>query len=153
MTKYRALDIEELQALEKEFVDFLVLNGIIGDDWVKMKETDPAAATKMTELFSDVVWEGILRKIQYLDFRSPQSIKCFQCLAEEIIMVSMDSETLDLTSADFELIKSGEKASEVQVYTAKKQYSKVREEELYDMLGWGCERSEGGLFKSLCLLL
>lgn len=153
MPKYRPLTIEELKPLEKEFVDFLVLNGIAGDDWLKMKDLDPEAASEMTALFSDVVWEGILRNIKYLDFKSSESIKCFQCLPEKIIMVSLDSESLDLTSADFELIKSGEKADQAQVYTASKAYSKAREEELYEMLGWGCERSEGDLFKSLCLLL
>lgn len=152
--KYKALTLEQLSSLEKEFVDFLVLNGIVGSDWVRMKESDKEAAEQMTELFSDVVWEGILRKTQYLDFRSPHSVKCFQCLADQIVLVGMDSEELDLLSdADFAQIQSGAAAQKVKVYTTSKTYSKDRELELWDMLCWGCEISDGDLFKQLCLLV
>jgi hypothetical protein len=44
MAKYRLLTLEELKSMEKEFVDFLVLNGIPGEDWVKLKDTDPDRA-------------------------------------------------------------------------------------------------------------
>ena len=101
MSKYRALNIEELESLEKEFVDFLVLNGIMHDDWTKMKDEDPAAAQKMTELFSDVVWESILRKAKYLDFRSAHSIKCFQCLEDKIVLVGIDSTDTDMSIKEF----------------------------------------------------
>jgi len=152
MGKYRPLTSEELHALEKEFVDFLVLNGITGDDWVKMKEQSPESATEMTELFADVVWEGILRKAQYLMHRSSSSIKCFQCLSDQIVLVAMDSRTVDLIH-DFDSVSSGQRASEVKVYTTTKAYNTTREEELFSMISNGCEITEGQLFKKLCMLL
>jgi len=153
MPKYRALSLEELESLEKEFVDFLVLNGIMHDDWIKMKDNDPSAAQKMTELFSDVVWESVLRKTSYLDFRSSNSIKCFQCLDEKIILVGIDSKNTDMSTNEFSALRTAEYPDDVEVYTTEKKYSKSRELELFDMLNWGCQMSDGKLFKELCLAL
>jgi len=153
MSKYKALNIEELESLEKEFVDFLVLNGIMHDDWVKMKEEDPTAAQKMTELFSDVVWESILRNAKFLDFRSPNSIKCFQCLADKIVLVGVDSTDTDMSKEAFAKLSTADYPDDVVAFTTEKEYGKVRELELFDMLEWGCEISDGTLFKQLCLAL
>lgn len=153
MPKYKLLNFKELQSLEKEFIDFLVVNGITGDDWVKLKEEDPEKATKMTESFSDVVWESILRKTMYLEHYSMRSIKCFQCLVDKIVLVGMDSETTDLTATDFNSLTPEHYPEDVKVYTTEKPYAKVREQELFDMLNWGCQRSDGSLFKSICLAL
>jgi len=153
MLKYRALNIEELQSLEKEFVDFLVLNGIMHDDWIKMKGDDPGAAQKMTELFSDVVWESILRNTKYIDFRSAHSIKCFQCLDDKIILVGMDSSETDMSTSAFTKLQTQDFPDDVVAFTTEKKYNKVRELEIFEMLDWGCEISEGQLFKELCLAL
>jgi len=152
MPKYTALTTDQLQSLEKEFVDFLVLNGITSEDWVKMKATDAEAATEMTELFSDVVWEGILRKAKYLCHSSAGSIKCFQCLPDQMVLVGMDSSTVDLLT-ELHQVTNGPRASEVEVYTTTKAYSTTREQELFTMIKQGCEISDGELFKALCLLL
>ena len=66
MAKYRLLTIEELQEMEKEFVDYLILNGIYSDDWVSLKNDDPDKVQKIIHLFSDVVFENIMRKTQFL---------------------------------------------------------------------------------------
>ena len=153
MPKYRALNIEELESLEKEFVDFLVLNGIMHDDWIKMKGEDPVASQKMTELFSDVVWESILRNTKYLDFRSAHSVKCFQCLADKIILVGVDSTDTDMSSTHFLALSTQEYPEDVVAFTTEKKYSKLRELEIFDMIEWGCEISDGKMFKELCLAL
>lgn len=153
MAKYKPLSIEELKTLEKEFVEFLVINGIMHDDWNKMKDEDPAGTQKMTELFSDVVWESILRNTKYLDFRSPHSIKCFQCLDDKIVLVGVDSTSTDMSTAAFAKLPTKEYPDDVVAFTTEKKYSKSRELEVFEMLDWGCVISEGQLFKELCLAL
>ena len=39
--KYERISIDELEKLEKEFIDFLVVNGISPIDWVSIKENKP----------------------------------------------------------------------------------------------------------------
>ena len=65
--KYSRLSAEQLRELEKEFVDFLVVNGIVAEDWIALKENEPLNADKIIDQFSDVVWEGTLRKLKYLN--------------------------------------------------------------------------------------
>ena len=153
MAKYKTLSIEELQSLEKEFVEFLIINGMMHEDWTKMKEEDPVGAQKMTELFSDVVWESILRNVKHLDFRSANSIKCFQCLEDKIVLVGVDSNETDMSTSTFAKLKTQDYPDDVVAFTTEKKYGKLRELEIFEMLDWGCEISEGQLFKELCLAL
>ena len=118
-----------------------------------MKENDPSSAQKMTELFSDVVWESILRKTQYLDFRSPNSIKCFHCQDDKIVLVAMDSDHTDMSQEDFLKLNSDQYPSDIKVYTTSKNYSKLRELEIFDMINWGCNVSNGSMYKRICLAL
>ncbi len=153
MAKYKPLTIEELKLLEKEFVNFLVLNGIIGDDWVKMKKESPESAEEMTELFSDVIWEGVLRNAKYLDFKSAYSIKCFHCQEDKIVLVGVDSSITDMSNVVFDSFDGDNIPSDLEVYTTEKKYNKARELEIYDMLNWGCEISDGSLYKRLCVAI
>ena len=51
--KYRELTTLELKELEKEFIDYLIVNGITADDWVKIKEEQQEKAEDIITLFSD----------------------------------------------------------------------------------------------------
>ena len=82
MAKYRLLTLDELQELEHEFINYLILNGIEAKEWEKLKTEDKPAAEKIVELFSDVVFEKIFRKVEYLEQRNSKEIRCFQCLQD-----------------------------------------------------------------------
>ncbi len=149
--KYRSLTQEELTEFEKEFIDFLVVNGITADEWVKIKSDDVEKANTIIDKFSDVIFEGTMRKVEFLEFISEKSIKCFQCLEKEIVLVGVDATAesdinflKDLPSADFE---------HLEVYTTSKRYQKQREVELFDLIKNGAKISDGTRFKQLCLLL
>ncbi len=153
MSKYKPLTTSELSTFEKEFVQFLVVNGIDGKDWQRIKSENTEEAQELIDTFSDVVWESILRNVRYLDFRTSHSIKCFQCLENKITLVGMDSVDTDMSTTDFLTSDSKDIPEDIKVYTTDKAYSKSRELEIYDMMGWGCERSEGDLFKLICMAL
>ena len=155
MAKYRLLTREELSEFKKEFIDYLVVNGLTAEDWEKIKIDSPEKANKMLELFSDVVFEGVLRKVTFLDFKSKSSIKSFQCLEDKIVLVGIDTNNESLNLLDVKEVSSFvEKPPKgLSVYTSEKQYSKGREKELFSMISSGCEIADGSLFKSLCLAL
>ena len=71
---YRRLNTEELASLEKEFIDFLVVNGITAPDWEQMKKDNPENSDQMIELFSEVVFEGIFRKTKFLKISTAKFI-------------------------------------------------------------------------------
>jgi hypothetical protein len=156
MPKYRYLSLEELQELEKEFVEYLVLNGITADDWEKLKAEDPEKADKVIELFSDVVFESILRKVEYLEYRTPHEVRTFQCLPDRLVVVGMKAENdpeIDFTDSGFIQSAMENPPYSLRVYTTEKHYEKPRELALFEMTEAGCIISDGRLFKTLCLSL
>jgi len=149
--KYRQLLKEELEELEKEFIDFLVVNGITADDWVELKATKNEKAELIIDSFSDVVFESSMRKIKYLEFITPKSIKCFQCLDDKIVLVGVDVEgnsEIDFKSSNWKDATQG-----VKIYSSSKDYTILREKELFNMIQSGASISDGALFKNICLAL
>ena len=151
--KYRLLSDEELTHFKKDFIEYLVINGLTGEDWAKMKEERVDDANKILDSFSDVVFESVFRKNMFLDHISKNQIKCFQCLGDKIVLIGLNSNNpkIDFTSLkDFSLLAN---ETRLEVYTSEKKYSKQREIEMFEMTNDGCSLSNGDLFKKLSLLL
>ncbi|MBX9853526.1 MAG: hypothetical protein K2X86_17420 [Cytophagaceae bacterium] len=156
MPKYRLLTLEELKALEKEFIDYLILNSIAADDWEKLKKEDIDSANHIIDLFSDVVFESIMRKVDYLEYREEKNLKTFQCLPEKIVLVGMmagPEADVDFTDPVSLLNATLNPPDSLKVYTSEKAYTKQREIELFEMTEAGCSITDGKLFKTLCLSL
>lgn len=154
MPKYRLLSIEELNELEKEFIEFLVINGVTADEWEKLKTEEKEKAEKILEQFSDVVWEGVLRKTQFLEHRSPQQIRAFQCLTNKFVLMGLkiDNEQIDLTTVEgLTHVKNNPPGASV--YTSEKHYTEQREKEIFKLIQRGAFIADGGLFKSIALLV
>ena len=143
--EYKRLEQAELDKLEKEFIDFLVINGITAEDWEELKLSDANRANEVINQFSDVVWESSLRTVQYLEKREKNSIYCFECLPEKIKLIrviDMDKTTDLSRDAAAEL-------ANLTLQRAEKAYNQKREKELFKMIQDGCLISEGELYKSL----
>ena len=154
MPKYRLLTKDELLELEKEFVDYLVINGITADEWVRLKDENADKADAIIGLFSDVVFEGVLRKVEFLEFRARHHVLCYQCLPDKLILIGMTG-NVGTDFADPHFIQNAlqNPPDDIEVIAAEKPYSVGREEELFLMLNQGHEISDGKLFKALALVL
>lgn len=156
MQKYRALSKAELIEFEKEFISFLVVNGIEANDWEKIKKEDPKKSEGIINQFSDVIYESIMRKTMFLEFISHKSIKCFQCLPTEIVLVGLDAKAgTDINFKGEQSLESiiVNNSESIEIYQTKKAYTKVREQEMFDLLANGANLSKGELFKRISLLL
>ncbi|NOQ74013.1 MAG: hypothetical protein GQ574_18550 [Crocinitomix sp.] len=152
MAKYRDLTKEELITFEKEFVDYLVVNGIVASDWERMKLENNEKAEQIVSLFSDVIMEGVLRKIKFLERRTKAYVQAVQCLNDKMLMVAVSCKDKSYNMSDF---KEGT-AKEVivdsfEMHQGEKAYHKTREEVLFEMVSQGYDISDGQLFKSLLL--
>ncbi|MCB9261681.1 MAG: hypothetical protein H6607_04835 [Flavobacteriales bacterium] len=147
--KYKRLTIHELEKLEKEFIEFLVINGIEAKDWEKIKQESPTNTEQIIENFSDVVHESTLRKVEYLQLILPHQLLCFYCQPNQIVLVGLQS-----TTTDFTQIKSLEDIDfsnpEFELFTQTKSYSKPREMELFDLINSGAGIADNTLFTMLC---
>lgn len=156
MPKYRLLSHEELKEFTSEFIDYLSVNGITGDDWASIKEEKPKEAIKIMDLFSDVIFEAVMRKIEYLEIRTPKEVQTFQCGAEKLTMVGMKigaSAEIDFTVAEDVQKAMTNPPEDIEVYSASREYKLEREQELFGMTENGARITDGKLFKALSLAL
>jgi hypothetical protein len=152
MAKYRDLTKEELVTFEKEFVDYLVVNGIVAEDWEKMKLEENAKAEEIVSLFSDVILEGVLRKIKFLEIRTNSYVQAVQCLGDKMLMVAISSKDKAYNMSDFKPDTPKEVIADYfEMHKGEKRYDKSREEVLFEMVSQGYDISDGALFKSLML--
>ena len=153
--KYRRLSTEELAEVEKEFINFLVSHTITGEDWVKIKTESPEKADSLIEIFSDIVFEKVFKKVEFLEFKTPKDIKTFNCLADKIKLmgIQIDGESSLSFSQNMDpkemlaLLQASD--AKLQLYQAEKSYNKDREMEIFEMMESGCLISKGELFGML----
>jgi hypothetical protein len=152
--KYRRLTLEELEPLENEFIDFLVVNGIIADDWKHLLAHDLEKSNQIIDAFSEVVFEGIMGKTQFLEFRSIGELITFSCTDDLIYMAGIridDQRGLKIDFNDTTAVKKllAQPIGGVKVFMDQKKYKGNREKEIFDMIDKGCLISDGKLFKTI----
>ena len=56
-------------------------------EWEKIKKEKPLIAEEEMGIFSDVVWEDVLSKTEYLEHISENHINLFKCKADNIVRI------------------------------------------------------------------
>ncbi|MCB0585436.1 MAG: hypothetical protein KDD06_08945 [Phaeodactylibacter sp.] len=154
--KYRRLHQDELENLEKEFVQFLASNQVTANEWEKLKAEEAEKAEQLIDIFSDIVFEKVIDDIEYLEYKTPKDIKAFHFEENRIVMngLLVDGQT----SFDFTLEQSPQQmlqqiqltGARLKLYTAEKAYSRGRNMEIFEMMENGALISrDGSLFKTL----
>lgn len=138
--KYRILTDEELQHLEGDLKAFLIINGVEGDTWKQLNDTEPEKALKLVELFSDTVLQTVYEKIQFLEVRGPDSCMVFHYGKEQVELISITRKPG--TACDLSTPESIHEAlihhpGGLTWFRTAKSYSKPREEEIHQLLEQG----------------
>lgn len=156
--RYRRLTNEELAELEKEFVNFLVVNTVTADDWEKLKINDPDKAEVYIEDFSDLVLEKVLTNISYLEHRSERDMMVFKCTEDKLCMLGLtvtEDIEVDLNneaSIASLLLTSGSLEGKVKVFKSEKDYVKDRSLELFELIQTGCLITDEKMYDTLMSL-
>ena len=151
--KYRLLSSEELKELEPEFINFLATNHITAQDWVKLKGENPEKVDKLIEIFSDIVMEKVLQKIEYLEVREEKSIMVFRFLEEKVSLAGITAK--EVSDVDFTnpatVASLALKVDEgnLEVFKTEKPYFKSKPEEVFDLVKKGALVSDGKLFEAI----
>jgi hypothetical protein len=149
MPIYRELTLDELKLFEQEFKEFLAVNGIDADFWKQMKTDDQNKVNQLISSFSDVIYNSVLLKLEYIEFATQNDIKYFYYGKEKAELIGLQSNEVSFTNPE-EVIKAiEEKKVSIKSYKTSKAYTKKREEELFDMIKNGCQPSDGKMFKLL----
>ncbi len=62
--KYQRLTKEQLEELHQEFINFLATQSITAKEWDDIKKNKPEVAEQELDVFSDLIWEGVLSKVE-----------------------------------------------------------------------------------------
>jgi len=150
--KYKRLTPEELQALEPDFITFLASMQITGPDWEKMKKEENTQATELVNVFSDIVYDKVLGKISYLEYRDAKTLNIFHFGEDKIRLVGLrvkENSTFDLTAPDVLAQWNTSNNASVNVVRSEKNYEKEKQLEVFEMLQSGCLITDDRLFKTL----
>ncbi len=138
--KYRLLTEEEQKHLSQEFIHYLASNSITGDDWEAIKVNKGDEAQKHFAIFSDMVMEGALDSIHYIELKKEDSIQVMACLKEEARIVQLDIKTDNFSFLDATHLESLAKGTKNlddlngKIFTSELKYPTERNLFIFSML-------------------
>ncbi len=148
--KYTRLTEEQFEELEQEFINFLSTQSITAEEWRSMKEEKPALAEEELDVFSDLVWEGVLTNVAYLENISEQHMHLFHCKEKEMELISVKvmNPDIDLGTAEgFEWFRKNWQSDFVEYLTASKAYSGDQNMDKFELIQKGAVITKGALFQ------
>ena len=148
--KYTRLTEEQLAELEDEFITFLATQSITGEEWRSIKEEKPQVAEEELDVFSDLVWEGVLSKVEYLENISAQHMHLFHCAEKEMNLISIKilNPDIDLgTKLGFEWFRKNWQSDFVEYLTASKAYSSDKNLDKFELIQKGANITKGALYQ------
>lgn len=150
--KYKRLTPEELEVLQQDFINFLASAQITGADWEKMKKEENSKANELIDVFSDLVYEKVLGKISYLEYREAKTLNIFYFGEESVQLIGLrvkETSPLDLTNDDVMNQWNEASNASVHIVRSEKKYEKEKQLEVFELLQTGCMITDDRLFKLL----
>ena len=150
--KYSRLTKEQFDELHQEFINFLASQSIDKAEWDSIKLNKPEVAEQELDVFSDLVWEGVLSKADYLEHFSKNHIFLFQCFdthVQSIVLKSLVPETDFLTREGLQWLSDNMFTDTIEMKTGKKEFTEDRNTSLFALIQQGAFLSDGLLYKQI----
>jgi len=147
--KYRQLTKEQFEGLHEEFARFLASQNIDKKEWDELKKEKPHVAEDEMNVFSDVVWDDVLTKTEYLEHFSPNLVNLFKCEENEMhrIVIKIDKEINVLEQEGFEWLLKNPNDEAIEFLRGSKAYQEERNAEIFDLIEKGSTISKGELYE------
>ncbi len=148
--KYTRLTKEQFEELHQEFINFLAAQSITAEEWADIKANKPEVAEEELDVFSDLVWEGVLRKVDYLEHISPQQMHLFHLKEKDmqLIAIKLKNDTVDLTTTEgYEWFRNNLLSDDVEFLTANKAYSEDKALDKFKLIQQGGVITKGNLYR------
>jgi hypothetical protein len=148
--KYTRLTQQQLEELHKEFINFLATQTITTEEWNTLKLEQPAVAEAEIDVFSDLIWEGVLNRVAYLENVSPQQLHLFYLTPKEMKLISVKvmNPEVDLgTKEGFAWFKKNYQSDFVEYLTASKAYAQDKNLDKFNLIQQGAVITKGELYR------
>jgi hypothetical protein len=150
--KYTRLTKEQLEELHPEFINFLASQSIDKAEWDTIKINQPEVAEQELDVFSDLIWEGVLTKADYLEHFSKNHIFLFQCFdnyVNSIVLKSLVSEVDFLTKEGLQWLSDNMFTETIEMKIGKKVFTDERNTSLFELIQQGAFLSDGQLYQHI----
>ncbi len=150
--KYNRLTKEQFEELHPEFINFLASQSIDKAEWDTIKTEKPEVAEQELDVFSDLIWEGVLSRANYLEHFSKNHIFLFQCFdsyIESIILKSLVTETDFLTKEGLQWLSDNMFTETIEIKTGRKEFTEERNASLFGLIQQGAFLSNGQLYQQI----
>lgn len=147
--KYKRLTKEQFEALHQEFSNFLATQSIDKAEWDAIKTNKPEVAEQELDVFSDLIWEGVLTNAQYLEHFSKNHIFLFHCqekLIQSIVLKSLNPEINFMEKEGLQWLSDNLFTDAVEIHLGKKEYEQERNTAIFDLITQGAILSDGQLY-------
>lgn len=154
--KYQRLTKEQLEELHPEFINFLATQSITGEEWASIKEKQPEVAEQELDVFSDLIWEGVLSKAKYLQNSDPQQLFLFKISEANIalILVKVQAQNVDITTNEgFQWLLQNIEKETVELFTASKEYNSEKNQEVFELILQGAVITDGKVYEQFATLI
>jgi hypothetical protein len=150
--KYSRLTKEQFEELHPEFINFLASQSIDKAEWDTIKENQPEVAEQELDVFSDLIWEGVLTKAEYLEHFSKNHIFLFQCFdtyVNSIVLKSLVSEVDFLTKEGLQWLSDNMFTETIEMKIGKKVFTEERNASIFGLIQQGAFLSDGQLYQQI----
>ncbi|KJJ39461.1 DUF6495 family protein [Aequorivita vladivostokensis] len=147
--KYARLTKEQFEELHQEFINFLASQSITADEWKQLKTEKPDVAEQELDVFSDLIWEGVLNKVKYLEHISPKQLMLFHISEAfmELIAIKVDNENIDITTDyGYKWLQQNLHDDAVNLYTSTKAITDDRNKDIFILIQQGSVITKGELY-------
>ncbi len=148
--KYNRLSKEQFEELHQEFINFLASQSITAQEWEEIKRDKPEVAEDELDVFSDLIWEGVLEKVRFLEHFSKHQMYLFNITLAEIklVAVKVDNEAIDITTRKgYQWLQSNLLDDTVNLFTSTKAISDDRNKDIFALIKQGAVITKGELFE------
>lgn len=148
--KYARLTKEQFEELNKEFINFLATQSITHEEWTNLKANRPDLAETELDVFSDLIWEGVLDRAEYLEHFAPQHMYLFYLGEVEMsaIVLNIKSEDVDITTPEgYSWLRDNLMDEKVEFFQANKAYGDDKNLDKFKMIEQGANITKGELYR------
>lgn len=148
--KYTRLTKEQFEELHTEFTNFLASQQIDKEEWERIKAERSHVMEEELDIFSDLIWEGALKKAKYMEHYSASHIFLFNFDEDSIrtiVIKSLNSGIDFMTVEGLRWLSDSVFTDEVEVKHGGRPFVKDRNAEVFEIIRQGAILSDGDLYE------
>lgn len=150
--KYSRLTKEQFEELTQEFTNFLATQAIDKAEWDKIKLEKPEVAEQELDVFSDLIWEGVLSRATFLEHFSKNHIFLFECFdthVQSIVLKSLVTDVDFLTRDGLQWLSDNMFTDTIEMKVGKKDFTEERNSSIFQLIQQGAFLSDGQLYQQI----